>query len=37
MEEDIRWEQRFSNYLKALNKLSNAVRYINENSISIDE
>lgn len=34
MDEDIRWEQRFSNYLKALNKLSKAVVYINENEIS---
>lgn len=28
--EDIRWEQRFSNYLKALKKLSEAVKYIQE-------
>lgn len=29
MKEDIRWEQRFSNYIKALRKLSEAVNYIN--------
>jgi len=28
--EDIRWEQRFSNYRKALKKLSQAVDYVNE-------
>jgi len=28
MEEDIRWKQRFSNFLKALNKLSEAVQFI---------
>lgn len=28
MEQDIRWEQRFSNYVKALRKLSQAVEYI---------
>lgn len=32
MSEDIRWQQRFSNYKKALDKLSEAVTYI-ENSI----
>ena len=31
MEEDIRWEQRFSNFNKALLKLSQAVEYIHEN------
>ena len=25
---DIRWEQRFSNFMKALNKLSEAIKYI---------
>ena len=34
MEEDIRWLQRFSNYVKALKKLSDAVSYVKEN---IDE
>ena len=29
MGQDIRWKQRFSNYIKALNKLSEAVNYIN--------
>lgn len=29
MGQDIRWKQRFSNYVKALNKLSEAVNYIN--------
>lgn len=29
MELDIRWKQRFSNFVKALNKLSEAVSYIN--------
>ncbi|MDR3343233.1 MAG: nucleotidyltransferase substrate binding protein [Treponema sp.] len=32
MELDIRWQQRFSNYKKALNKLSEAVKYITENN-----
>lgn len=27
-EKDIRWEQRFSNYIKALKKLSEAIEYI---------
>jgi nucleotidyltransferase substrate binding protein (TIGR01987 family) len=31
MEEDIRWQQRFSNFNKALNKLSQAVEYIKVN------
>ena len=30
---DIRWEQRFSNYKKALLKLSQAIKYINVNPI----
>jgi hypothetical protein len=29
MEKDIRWEQRFSNYVKALDKLRQSVDYIN--------
>jgi len=31
MENDIRWEQRFSNYIKAVDKLSQSVKYIHEN------
>lgn len=31
MEKDIRWEQRFSNYIKAVEKLSQSVKYIQEN------
>ena len=31
MEKDIRWEQRFSNYIKALDKLTQSVDYINNN------
>lgn len=31
MEQGIRWEQRFSNFLKALRKLSQAVEYIKKN------
>lgn len=31
MEKDIRWEQRFSNYIKAVDKLSQSVKYIQEN------
>ncbi|GGF39597.1 nucleotidyltransferase substrate binding protein [Echinicola rosea] len=31
MSKDIRWEQRFSNYNKALLKLEEAVKYIREN------
>ena len=30
MEQDIRWEQRFSNYRKAVEKLSQAVKYIKD-------
>lgn len=37
MEQDIRWEQRFSNFLKALSKLSQAVEYIKHNFIDEDE
>jgi len=32
---DIRWEQRFSNYRKALLKLSQAIKFINESNIGI--
>jgi nucleotidyltransferase substrate binding protein (TIGR01987 family) len=31
MEQDIRWQQRFSNFVKALHKLSQAVEYIKHN------
>lgn len=31
MEEDIRWQQRFSNFVKALSKLGQAVEYIKVN------
>lgn len=34
MEKDIRWEQRFSNYIKAVDKLSQSVKYIQENFTS---
>lgn len=37
MQQDIRWEQRFSNYLKALNKLEQAVSYINNSIDSENE
>ena len=30
MEQEVRWEQRFSNFVKALNKLSQAVNYIEQ-------
>jgi nucleotidyltransferase substrate binding protein (TIGR01987 family) len=33
---DIRWEQRFSNYRKALLKLSQAIKFINESNIGIE-
>lgn len=33
MDKDVRWEQRFSNFLKALHKLSQAVEYIKHNLI----
>lgn len=32
--EDIRWEQRFSNYNKALSKLEESVNYINHNFLA---
>lgn len=31
---DIRWKQRFSNYVKALHKLEEAVLYVEKNSLS---
>jgi nucleotidyltransferase substrate binding protein (TIGR01987 family) len=31
MEQDIRWKQRFSNYIKAVDKLSQSVKFIQEN------
>lgn len=34
---DIRWEQRFSNFIKALRKLEDAVNYIHENFLIEDE
>lgn len=34
---DIRWKQRFSNYVKAMHKLEEAVLYVNKNSISENE
>ncbi len=37
MEHDIRWEQRFSNFVKALHKLTQAVDYINQNFTDEDE
>ncbi len=37
MEQDIRWEKRFSNFTKALNKLIQAVEYIKQSIIGTDE
>jgi nucleotidyltransferase substrate binding protein (TIGR01987 family) len=37
MEQDIRWQQRFSNYKKALNKLMEAVEYATKNADIITE
>ncbi len=37
MKQDIRWEQRFSNFVKALHKLSQAVEYIKHNFADEDE
>ncbi|HYK55823.1 MAG TPA: nucleotidyltransferase substrate binding protein, partial [Flavisolibacter sp.] len=34
MSKDVRWEQRFSNYLKALEKLRQSVRFIQQNATS---
>lgn len=33
MEQDIRWEQRFANYVKALHKLTQSIDYIKNNFI----
>lgn len=35
-QEDIRWEQRFSNYVKAFNKFEEAVKYIEHNYLDED-
>lgn len=37
MEQDIRWEQRFSNYRKAVDKLSQAVNFIKDKFEEEDE
>lgn len=37
MEQDIRWEQRYSNYVKALKKLTQAIEYINQNVLGKEE
>jgi len=37
MDHDIRWEQRFSNYRKAVKKLSQAVKYIKDKFEEEDE
>lgn len=37
MDQDIRWEQRFSNYNKALTKLTQAIEYIKQNFMDEDE
>lgn len=37
MEKDIRWEQRFSNFVKALDKLSQSAEYINSTVIAEDK
>lgn len=37
MEQDIRWQQRFSNYVKALLKLEQAIAYIEHNFIDEEE
>jgi nucleotidyltransferase substrate binding protein (TIGR01987 family) len=37
MEQDIRWQQRFSNFLKALEKLEQSVAYIHQNNNDEDE
>ncbi|SMG35206.1 nucleotidyltransferase substrate binding protein, HI0074 family [Marivirga sericea] len=37
MEQDIRWEQRFSNYVKALKKLTKAIQYIKQNVLDKEE
>ena len=37
MDQDIRWEQRFANFNKALAKLSQAVDYIRQNFVNSDQ
>lgn len=37
MDQDIRWVQRFSNYVKALDKLRQSVEYINHNLTDKDD
>ena len=37
MEQDIRWQQRLSNYSKAFKKLESAVDYILENTLDKDK
>lgn len=37
MEQDIRWEQRFSNFVKAMSKFTQAVEYIRHNFTDDDE
>lgn len=37
MKEDIRWEQRFSNFVKAIDKLQQSVAYIQHNIIDDEE
>ncbi len=37
MEQDIRWEQRFSNFVKALRKLSQAVEYIKHHFVDEED
>ncbi|ADR21251.1 nucleotidyltransferase [Marivirga tractuosa] len=37
MEQDIRWEKRFSNYVKALKKLTQAIQYIKQNVLDKEE
>ena len=37
MEKDIRWEQRFSNFVKALDKLQQSVEFIEHTIINNDD
>ena len=37
MQNDIRWQQRFSNYIKALTKLEQSVKYINATFIKDED
>ncbi|MDR0306879.1 MAG: nucleotidyltransferase substrate binding protein [Chitinispirillales bacterium] len=37
MKKDIRWRQRFNNYKKALNKLSNAVEFVSDDKNLFNE